>query len=490
MVIDTTHALVPISETESDVAMEELLCYDYPSPPWDRLPPLVIQRIFLCLPLTHRLQASSACSAWREILWSPDLWRSQSYLLNSSKAVQRLHFFCENQCLLYAKYLEIIWSAKLLCSRAQTPGLRHQILKVLLETTDTLKQALHLQKIVLKIERRRAHGKPLPCDISSEDLENCRKNFEQILQNNHNISYLSFGASPQEFHPNPVIENLTERAKESITDLHICTDLEGDVNDIHSVLTELDTFSLHHLQRLSIDWHNVTSGFLTAFNSRSSSHPLLKLNLFVLNHACSNAVLCHPENHEWRTFHRKNPDVKISLVFVNEVLGVCEQLKHVYPVFMVKFIECIDIDDVDYGKLVLWHKETIRAHVMVSTLDFMIELDNLHMLWLHMRGCTLKYITVIGYCIYEEIIKRVTSAFSPHLEVFHIPKNQILTPAEASYFMVPISGTQVNQLSRSMQSILNRPWRPLRRHPLQTNYFSDGYDDDFYLNAAPEDMLF
>ena len=93
---------------------------------------------------------------------------------------------------------------------------------------------------------------------------------------------------------------------------------------------------------------------------------------------------------------------------------------------------------------------------------------------------SLKYLTILGY-IKSVCIRAIVTHLARTLNVLHLLAEHVLP-----HGLDEPCSSLLQHLSKS----LDKPWKSLLEfRQLPTQYYSDGHDDDIYLNEAPPELL-
>ncbi len=456
---------------------------------WANIPAEILEIIYKYLPTSSRKHASCVCHHWRQCLFSHQLWKQIKVELKSRQDSCDLHFI--RSFVHLAKVVHIHWP---LPEGTNTRGKGKdaaQKKRQIIYFFRALEDCTRLHELIIRLEHSEAFNKDFAAPIM--------KSLTVVLPHNPYLTILSFGCNGL-IVPVRCMALLHDSSRRNMQQLHVASvdlfeennyfDMEDDHNS-----TRLSPFSnvpvsyfsqFHHLTNLSMDWACLSAEVLQGLNARDSSTvPLNKLSLYVKEHDCYSRGIYHPLDDEWQTFAARNPDVCINLVFVQKVVGACDALGLIKPgISLVKILECTEIDPQEFGKAVIPHKDTIQGLIHVGTWDS-IELESGPELWQYVSLFTnIKYLSFIGHFILDTVFLFLVSHFMP--TTFVVSKPHVLTLAEATEYLLPLSPSQYRTFRENVSTVLGKPWEALPKVPFEGFYFSEGKDDTLYYNGYTE----
>ena len=450
---------------------------------WQYIPSETLTSIFTYLPMRDRYSASATCTKWRNVFFLPIFWRRVTLTLSARRDGARAEFLCK--IARYIRYLKVIWPHPWVLDQRNVKRIDNirPIDKGIANSLTIFFQALShntcLKSLILKLENFGS----LDVNFSSVVIECLCKVFKSC----RGLEIISLG-----HHPQIIWNEISSEAKyETVQELHIsCAEEMLNSSSPNrekstSVLVSFcDLQSFTKLRILSINWSHITPNVIQSLCNRSMSATALEKLVIYLNkqhYNCNESY--HPSEQQWKKLTSLNPQLKICLVILNALTTLCSAVRNIVGnVHMLKFLECDEINEAPFSNLMNWFKDTLKAHVYVST-KRPIDLPNGERLYEHAMVCSnLQYLSILGYYIEDSDLLAIACSF-PKLEHLHVTKSHILTFALATTYMVPISGTKYAKFQTQMSEHMKKPWSALTSLPLDELFFTEGRDDDFYLTG-------
>ena len=276
--------------------------------------------------------------------------------------------------------------------------------------------------------------------IGEQFCEAVNQSLSKILACCRGLEFVSFG-----HHPKLTLMKATplaaanETQLANIKELHIsCPELESASEKEEYYKQEFYNFKcFNKLQTLSINWNDITTSLIDSLcNRENNASKMQKLMIYLHRHEnCQEDK--HPSEEQWQKLTSMNSNLKISIVIIKSLTGLCPAVKNIVGnVHMVKFLECDEIQADPFSNLMNWFQDTLEAHVYVRTKK-PIDLSNGETLYEHATVCqNLKYLSILGYYIEDNDLLAVVRSF-PKLDQLIVTKAHILTFALATMYFGP-----------------------------------------------------
>ena len=452
---------------------------------WNVFPHHVLVNIFRSLNWNDRLRARAVCKLWLQAWRAPVMWRTIRLVINSKRSAQACSFL--TSCIQYVKHLEVLWSS---APRKDRLRLRTSDLEnrtAVADVISSIKTSSLLHTLKLYLDN--------PCSLDAEFINLVHCEIQQVLKENPRLQYLSFGCH-QLAMPEAVLDyiergaNIQQLHLASVPPLYRSQQRNHDMTNGKSFLSNDSScqkvLEMNNLTDLSLDWKYVTGPLLDALNRRTSPVPFKSFQVF-FSHAHTCYADSHPALEQWEIFRKDHPDTILYLVFVYTVDGLCSGLQYIRMRTVVKLVENQQIQLDNFQRVIDWHCSRIEGLVFVNTMSSPVyDPASIMPLAAVLRSCSkVSRLSIIGRFIPSEAVLWMLQNFS--LQELIVSKSHILTSAEASNYLVPISASKYTDFCREASNFLGRSWHAMTTQPfkhMNAYYFSDGIDNSLHLKGC------
>ena len=245
------------------------------------------------------------------------------------------------------------------------------------------------------------------------------------------------------------------------------------------VITLLKCFT--SLTHLSIDWNQVCTKLIDALNNRHNHVSIYNLQIVMHSHTqCYKGHLKHPTKSQWDLFCQNNPAVETCLTFVGSFKGICPSVQLICNVKYIKIFECLEISTVPFRYLIHWHMSTLKGIVFLN-IESQSSFENAKDLWTAFCFCeNIEYITVIGHFLEEDDLLIIASRYGKQLKKLLVTKQHIIGNAEASSYLIPLTGMKMKAVKALVSEMLKKKWEPLKSFKQPPLCYVDCSDHSIY----------
>ncbi|XP_034944070.1 F-box only protein 33 [Chelonus insularis] len=411
-------------------------------PHWDRLPSIIMIKIFSYLKPKDRINASVVCKDWRQAYFHPLFWKNITFLFNNKKTAPWSRYLADRFALSVEKATvkcDINCCIELAClleNLCRSRNLRKLMIEPSLSTSqwvngfldlhenETLSKSIHLSIISIIKNTKRLETLTLGC---VEDITLFAREILECLSSYHSEHLTHLGlASVKEIPDNYKVISLDSLVFNNFKHLTILTIDYDHLNDIL-----LDSFTTGTLERLVVhvhDWHQ----------NRGAS------------------------NRSWILFTHNNPRCEMRINFLHAYAAILyahsDILKPAMPLTHFKALFCEKVNVRVMYALVAYYYRTLRSVIWIDSIneeelfppsDAQSNPDGL--VFIAWRCFRLEELVYIGHKYFPQNMLAIARLRGDTLQKCEFSENDMMNESDTSY--------KLEEIYREINKILGAKWK-------------------------------